>query len=73
VRDVQPGETHPLGGQNQLRQRRYAQAERVQVDDAVERADALRVALVLVQGGGAGQLDALPDQAQENAVHDAHP
>ncbi|MNP59456.1 hypothetical protein D3C76_1544530 [compost metagenome] len=60
--DVQPGEAHALGVVQQRRKGVHVQLELVEVDQPVQVADALGVALVLVQGRGARGLDAGADQ-----------
>ena len=54
--DVEAGKTHVLRGIEQARQGIEIQAELVQVDQPVEIAQALRIALAFVQGRGTGCL-----------------
>ena len=65
--DVQAVEAHALGGGQQLRQRLGAQPQRLQVDAPVDVAQALRRTFLLVHGRGERALDAVADQAGQQA------
>jgi hypothetical protein len=66
--DVQPGESHTLGGRQQLRQGVGCQCQLRQVDQPVQAAQPLRRGFRLVQGRGAGQLNARADQAEQECL-----
>ena len=66
--DVEAVEAHALGGGQQLRQRLGAQPQRLQVDAAVDVAQALRRTLLLVHGRGERALDAVADQPGEHTL-----
>ena len=70
--DVQPGEAEVAGGGEQELQVVRRLAQRVEIDQPVQIADALGVALALVQGRGPRRLDAGTDQAGENRSRRAH-
>ena len=63
--DVQPVEAHPLGGGQQLGQRLGAETQHLQVDAAVDVAQAQGGTFLLVHGRGQRRLDAIADQTDE--------
>ena len=63
VGDVEAGKARALGGEQQVGQRLGAEAQRLQVDQLVDVAQALLGALLLVHRRGARGLDAGADQA----------
>ncbi|MNR48475.1 hypothetical protein D3C85_1677190 [compost metagenome] len=66
-RDVQTSEVHALSGHQQLRQGRAVEVQLIEVDQPIDVAHALGIALVLMQRGGSGGLDAGANQSGEYA------
>ena len=67
VRDVETIETHALCGQQQVRQRLASQPQPVQVDLSIDVVQTLLGTFLLVHERRAGQLDAGPDQTDQQA------
>ncbi|MNP42881.1 hypothetical protein D3C76_1366720 [compost metagenome] len=74
--DVEAGEVHSLGCQQQFGQGVAVELQLIEIDQAIQITQILGIAFMLVQGRGAGSLDACADQACQYGLilaHHAHP